>query len=307
MPRRKKGDPVNGWLILDKPSGLTSTSAVSRVRRLFNAQKAGHAGTLDPQATGILPIALGEATKTMPFAVDQNKVYRFVVRWGAETTTDDSEGERTASSADRPTTDEITRALPQFVGEIEQVPPKFSAIKVDGQRAYDLARDGESVSLAARTVRVEDLRLVEETDHDHATFEVTCGKGTYVRALARDLGRVLNCFGHVTSLRRCQVGAFSEAQAKTLPDLEAAHKEDGFATINTFLQPVEFALNELPELKVSPSDAASLSQGQAVILRGRDAPLLTGQAYVVSGGTLIALVKAEKGCLRPFRVFHQDP
>ncbi len=305
MARRKKGDPVNGWLILDKPSGLTSTAAVTRVRRLFNAQKAGHAGTLDPAATGILPIALGEATKTIPFAVDQNKIYRFTIKWGVETTTDDHEGEPIATSGLRPISAEIISTLENFKGEIEQVPPQFSAIKVSGNRAYDLAREGETIDLAPRRVVVHDLKMLKQLDRDQAIFEANCAKGTYVRALARDLGRKLGCYGHVTSLRRLSVGDFSEDIAVKLNELEAAHDNDP-ATLFSFLHPVQFALRQIPSLNVSPSDAANLSRGQAVILRGRDAPDVSGPAYAMSGGNLIALVMAEKGCLRPFRVFAQS-
>ena len=306
MARRKKGNSVNGWLILDKPSGLTSTSAVSRVRRLFNAQKAGHAGTLDPLATGILPIALGEATKTVPYAVDQDKVYRFTVNWGVETNTDDSEGEPVTTSTKRPTTDSILAVLDQFTGEITQIPPRFSAVKIDGDRAYDLARNGKAIELAARTVNVHELKLIDCPEPDYAIFETTCGKGTYVRSLARDIGRTLGCYGHITSLRRLAVGEFREALSVKLDDLVTAHDSGGPDVLLTSLQPVEFALKQMPSFKVSPSDAASLCRGQAIILRGRDAPILTGLGYAVSGGHLIALVNAEKGCLRPFRVFHQN-
>lgn len=305
MARRKKGNPVHGWVILDKPLNMTSTQAVGAVRRAFNAQKAGHAGTLDPLATGLLPIALGEATKTVPFAVDGEKAYRFTVRWGAETTTDDTEGPVTKASDKRPSRDEIEAILPGFRGEIMQVPPAFSAIKVDGARAYDLARDGENVVLEPRPVAIRRLDLVEQPDADTSVFEAECGKGTYVRSLARDMGRVLGCYGHVIALRRTRVGPFEEARSVTLAAIdEAAKLDDGGAAVMKLLAPVETALEDLPELIVGPSDAASLVRGQAVLIRGRDAPIMSGPAFVTSKGRLIALGELDKGSLHPTRVFN---
>jgi tRNA pseudouridine55 synthase len=210
MARRRKGLPVHGWLIFDKPQGMTSTQAVSRVKRLYDAAKAGHAGTLDPLATGVLPIALGEATKTVPFVVEGSKDYRFTVRFGAETDTDDAEGSVVATSDTRPTRAEIEAALPHFTGEIIQVPPRFSALKVDGARAYDLAREKEEFELAPRRVSIARLELIAHPDQDHGVIEASCGKGTYVRALARDLGRELGALGHVEALRRTRVGTFGE-------------------------------------------------------------------------------------------------
>lgn len=306
MARRKKGNPVHGWVVLDKPQGMTSTQAVGAVRRLFDAQKAGHAGTLDPLATGILPIALGEATKTVPFAVDGQKTYRFTVRWGVETDTDDAEGTVTRESAERPTRAAIESLLPQFVGEIMQVPPAFSALKIDGERAYDLARSGEAVELAPRPVLIDRLDLVDMPSADVAVFAAECGKGTYVRALARDLGRLLGCYGHVIALRRTQVGPFGEDAAVPLEELRQAAEGDGAdgAQLTDFLQPIEMALRELLEINVSQSDAARLARGQAVLLRGRDAPILGGDAFAVSKGTLIALCEIGAGELRPTRVFN---
>jgi tRNA pseudouridine55 synthase len=304
MARRKRGNPVHGWVILDKPLNMTSTQAVGAIRRAFNAQKAGHAGTLDPLATGILPIALGEATKTVPFAVDGEKAYRFTVRWGAETTTDDAEGPVAKSSATRPTRADIEALLPQFHGEISQVPPAFSAIKIAGERAYDLARDGEDVVLEARTVLIERLSLVEMPDADTSVFEAECGKGTYVRAIARDLGRLLGCFGHVIALRRTRVGPFDEASAVSLADIQAAAEQVDGDAIGKMLAPVELALADLPELLVSQADAASLTRGQAILIRGRDAPVMTGPAYATSKGRLIALGELDKGALHPTRVFN---
>ena len=304
MARRKKGNPVNGWIVLDKPVGMTSTQAVGRIRWLYHAQKAGHAGTLDPLATGILPIALGEATKTVPYAVDGQKAYRFTVRWGIETDTDDAEGRTIAESDKRPTRAEVEPALARFVGEVMQVPPRFSAIKVDGERAYDLARAGEIVELEARPVMIDRLEIVDVPDADSIVLEAECGRGTYVRAIARDLGRMLGTCGHVTALRRTRVGPFVEAEAVTLAELEqAAAAEDGGAALAEILQPVELALAELPCINVQQADAARLASGQAVIMRGRDAPIMTGEVYVVSKGNLIALAEMEKGELRPTRVF----
>ncbi len=305
MARRKKGNPVHGWLVLDKPLNLTSTQSVGFVRRMFNAQKAGHAGTLDPLATGILPIALGEATKTVPYAVDGEKAYRFTVQWGAETATDDAEGAATQTSDTRPSRAEIDALLPRFIGEIMQVPPQFSAIKIDGERAYDLARDGEVVKLEARPVFIERLEMVDMPEPSSSVFEAECGKGTYVRAIARDLGRLLGCFGHVIALRRTRVGPFDEARAVTIEDIEAASKaDDGGAALARLLAPVESALCEIPELMVSPQDAASLVRGQAILIRGRDAPVLSGPAFATSKGRLVALGELDKGSLHPTRVFN---
>jgi tRNA pseudouridine55 synthase len=304
MSRRKKGNPVHGWVVLDKPLNMTSTQAVGAMRRAFNAQKAGHAGTLDPLATGILPIALGEATKTVPFAVDGEKAYRFTVRWGAETTTDDTEGAVTNSSDARPRREQIEALLPQFHGEIQQVPPQFSAIKVAGERAYDLARSGEDFVLEARTVVIQRLALVEMPDDATSVFEAECGKGTYVRALARDMGRILGCYGHVIALRRTRVGPFSESNAVTFEAIQAAAQSEDDTEITKLLAPVEMALADLPELLVSQTDAASLVRGQAILIRGRDAPVLSGPAFATSKGRLIALGELDKGALHPTRVFN---
>lgn len=304
MARRKKGNPVHGWLILDKPLGATSTQALGAVKRIYEAQKAGHAGTLDPLATGILPIAFGEATKTVSFAVDGEKAYRFTVRWGQETNTDDAEGEVTQRSDKRPALSDIEAILPEFTGEISQRPPAFSAIKVEGNRAYDLARDGEVVELEPRLVVIEELRLVETPDPNTAVFEAECGKGTYVRALARDMGRRLGCYGHVVKLRRTRVGPFSEEDAVGLDELrEAAAPENG-GDIGQFLLPVETALADLPELSVSQQDATNLSMGRAVLIRGRDAPIMSGPVFATFKGRLVALGEIDKGALHPTRVFN---
>lgn len=305
MARRRKGLPVHGWLILDKPQGMNSTQAVARVKRLFEADKAGHAGTLDPLATGILPIALGEATKTVPFVVDGSKQYRFTIDWGAETDTDDAEGSVTATAPRRPTRAEIEALLPRFVGEITQVPPRYSALKVAGARAYDLARDNETFELAPRQVTVRRLSLIEQPDADHAVLEAECGKGTYVRALARDLGRELGVLGHVSALRRTRVGTFDETAAITLAKLEElGHSAAAREALLSVLLPVETALAEIPALALSGSDAARLRMGQPVLLRGRDAPIVSGSVYAISRGALIAVGEVSEGEFRPKRIFN---
>ena len=302
MARRRKGQAINGWLILDKPEGLTSTKAVGRVRFLYDAAKSGHAGTLDPLATGILPIALGEATKTVPFVVDGKKSYRFTVRFGAETDTDDTEGKILERSDRRPALAEIEAALPQFTGEISQTPPRYSALKVEGTRAYDLAREDEDFALTPRTVRIDRLEVVDQPDADQCVLEADCGKGTYVRALARDLGRVLHCLGHVSALRRTRVGPFTEGDAVPMAELEHVAEESREALMD-YLLPVERALQDLPALTMSSSDAARLHQGRSVLLRGRDAPIVTGPVYAVSKGALVALGEVENGEFRPRRIF----
>jgi tRNA pseudouridine55 synthase len=310
VARRRKGDAVSGWICLDKPYDLTSTHAVSRVRRAFNAQKAGHAGTLDPLATGILPIALGEATKTVPFLVDADKAYRFTIAWGRTTATYDREGETIAQSDARPTLAEIEVALPAFVGEISQIPPAYSAIKVDGERAYDLARAGQTVELAPRAVTIHTARVAEVPDADHVTLEIECGKGTYVRAIARDLAQMLGACGHVSALRRTRVGRFTEASAVTLELLEdLGHK----ARQSEALLPVETALDDIPVLAVTTEDAFRLKQGRSIVLVPRQvetvkAELKPGSRTVsaMAGGRMIALCEMRAGRLEPSRVFHLE-
>jgi tRNA pseudouridine55 synthase len=302
-PRRERLK-VDGWIVLDKPTGITSTHALSIVKRLTKADKAGHAGTLDPLASGILPLAFGEATKTVPYVMDGAKAYRFTVTWGVETNTDDSDGEMVNSSANRPGRAEIEAILPRFMGVIFQTPPQFSALKVDGERAYDLARDGETVKLEPREVEITALRLVSCTD-DTATFEAECGKGTYVRALARDFGRMLGCFGHISALRRTRVGPFTEVEALSIDDLRAAGESGPHSPdLKACLQPVERALTALPAVAIGSHEAQRLKNGQSVILRGRDAPIVLGQAYATHHGKLVALVEGENGELRPKRAFH---
>jgi tRNA pseudouridine55 synthase len=302
MARRRKGSPVHGWLIFDKPEGMNSTRAVGLVKSLYDAAKAGHAGTLDPLATGVLPIALGEATKTVPFVVEGSKVYRFTVRFGIETDTDDAEGKVTASSDRRPSSPEIEATLPRFTGEIIQVPPRFSALKVEGARAYELARDEEQFELEPRPVSIARLTLVAHPDKDHCILETECGKGTYVRALARDLGRALGSHGHVAALRRTRVGPFGEDRAVSVERLEAlASDRDDLVTA---LEPVEIALRDIPALTISAADAARLRRGQPVLLRGRDAPILAGTIYAMARGTLVAVGEVSEGELKPRRIFN---
>jgi tRNA pseudouridine55 synthase len=305
MGRRNKGLPIHGWLVLDKPQFMTSTHVLNKVKRLFNAAKAGHAGTLDPLATGILPIAFGEATKTIPHAVDSVKHYRFKVRWGVETNTDDSEGEPVHTSDNRPERAAIEAALGGFRGEIMQVPPRFSAIKIEGERAYDLAREGEEFDIAARPVHVKQLEIADCVSADDCIFEAKCGKGTYVRSLARDLGRELGCYGHVTELRRTAVGPFVEDNAVTLEALETLAASDaGHDALMNTLCPAQIALDGIPALTIDSSDAAKLRRGKAIILRGRDAPIHKGLIYATSRGTLVALGEVTQGELRPSRVFN---
>ena len=308
MGRRRKGQAISGWINLDKPYDLGSTQAVSRVRRLFDAQKAGHAGTLDPLATGILPIALGEATKTVPFLVDADKTYRFTIAWGQTTATFDREGEVLAESDVRPTVDQVAAILPRFVGEIEQIPPAYSAIKVDGERAYDLARAGEVVELAARKVTIFAARLVEALDADQVTLEIDCGKGTYVRALVRDIAEMLGACGHVSALRRTRVGGFSETDSVTLEMLEQLGYE---ARQSEALLPVETALDDIPALAVTDEDAFRLKQGRSIVLVPRQVDLVKARlkpgsrtVSATSGGSVVALCEMRAGRLEPSRVFN---
>jgi tRNA pseudouridine55 synthase len=317
MGRRRKGSPVHGWVVLDKPEGITSTQAVARVRRVFDAQKAGHAGTLDPLATGVLAVALGEATKTVSFAMDGEKLYRFTARWGEATDTDDSQGKVVARSDARPTAADILAALPQFTGEISQVPPAYSAIKVDGERAYDLARDGETVNLEARQIFIRESRLIEVSDGDHAVFEMSCGKGSYVRAWVRDIARALGTVGHVTALRRLKVGAFAIEAAISLEKLEAfGHSPAALE----HLLPIATALDGIPALAVTGSDSVRLRSGSPILLRAPQfarlaecqipgsgaVPHLQGLTVFLSTaqGEPIALAEVAEGELRPFRVFN---
>ena len=305
---KKKGRPVSGWLILDKPVDFGSTEAVSKIRWLFKAQKAGHAGTLDPLASGMLPIALGEATKTVPYVMDGRKIYEFTVRWGEERTTDDLEGEVSATSDQRPGENAIRELLPKYTGVIEQIPPQFSAVKIDGNRAYDLARDGESVDIPSREVEIHRLDLVACPDENTAVFEVECGKGTYVRALARDMGRDLGCYGHISALRRSYVAPFDEDTMVPLAELEALESveddDERLTALDAHLIDTGKALALLPHLPVSEDQARRLRCGNPVLLRGRDAPPPADEAYATRNGQLVAIGEIGQGEFRPRRVFN---
>ena len=313
--RKKKGRPVSGWVILDKPEGMGSTEAVSKIKWLFQAEKAGHAGTLDPLASGMLPIALGEATKTVPYVVDGTKVYRFTVSWGEEHNTDDMEGVITKTSTKRPVKEDIISILPHYIGTILQTPPQFSAIKIDGNRAYDLAREGEKIEIPAREVEIDSLELIDMTPEGNAIFEVECGKGTYVRALARDMGRELGCYGYIANLRRIEVSPFVEDDFVSLEDLEAAAPERGEADENGIYPPRDFsaldellietgaALEFLPQYPLSDEQAYRVRMGNPVLLRGRDAPVDEDEVCATHKGKLLALGMIENGQFKPKRVF----
>lgn len=300
MARRKKGDKIDGWVVLDKPVGLGSTPAVSRVRRLFGAQKAGHGGTLDPLASGVLPIALGEATKTVPFVMDGRKEYRFTLRFGEARSTEDAEGDVTVTSDARPTDDAIRGALGGFLGEIEQIPPAYSALKIDGQRAYDLARAGEQVEMKPRRVRIDGLKFLARPDRDHADFVVICGKGTYIRSLGRDLAVALGTVGHLSALRRTAAGPFREEAAISLPKLEALGH---IPALLGALVPVVTALDDIPALALTETQADQLRHGQPVLLT-RDAPPSGALVRAESGEKLVALVRSDGVSLQPVRVFN---
>lgn len=309
---KRKGEPVHGWLVLNKSVGVTSTKALAIARRLVNAAKAGHAGTLDPLADGVLPLAFGEATKTVPYLVDARKSYRFTVRWGQETTTDDREGPVVQSSDSRPTPDEVLAALPAFIGRVMQVPPAFSAVLVDGQRAYDLSRDGAAVELKARETDIFRLEILGSPDADHTEFSMTCGKGTYVRAFARDIGRALGCFGHVVALTRTSVGPFRLEDAITLEILEESAKD---GATKRGLKPLSTVLDDIPALAVTDQEASQLRLGQAILARGR-LSFVEGVANDSGAfepppvycrnraGDPIAIAVFEAGEVRPIRVFN---
>ncbi|MER8372204.1 tRNA pseudouridine(55) synthase TruB [Mesorhizobium sp. M1338] len=341
MARRgkKKGRPISGWLILDKPVGMGSTEAVSKIKWLFQAEKAGHAGTLDPLASGMLPIALGEATKTVPYVQDGAKIYRFTVAWGQERSTDDLEGPVTKESDLRPSEAEVLALLPKYTGIIMQTPPQFSAIKIAGERAYDLARDGATVDIPPREVEIGRLDIVGH-NADHTVFEVECGKGTYVRSLARDMGRDLGCFGHISELRRVEVEPFTPEDFVTIAELEAARfgvrDEDSseatdvadtaeasgmteaidareaagaveapidFDAIDALLVDTAAALDCLPQVAISDDAATKIRLGNPVIIRGRDAPVEAEEACATARGKLVAIGAIEQGMFKPKRVF----
>ena len=306
-PRKPKGRPISGWLILDKPVDFGSTEAVSKIKWLYKAQKAGHAGTLDPLASGMLPIALGDATKTVPYVMDGRKIYEFTVSWGEERATDDLEGEVTQSSDKRPSEQQIRDILPGYIGTISQVPPQFSAIKIAGERAYDLAREGEAVEIPSREVEIFRLTLLACPDANTAHFEVECGKGTYVRALARDFGRELGCYGHVSGLRRTFVAPFAEGAMVPLADLVALEAiedmDERLAALDALLIDTCEALSALPHLVINDDQAHRLKMGNPILVRGRDAPIAESEAYATARGRLIAIGEIGQGEFRPKRVF----
>lgn len=299
MARRRKGRDISGWLVVDKPAGITSTTVVNRVRWAFDANKAGHAGTLDPEATGVLAIALGEATKTVPYITDALKAYEFIIRFGQATNTDDAEGEVIATSDTRPDDAAIKAALAGFIGDIMQVPPQFSAVKVDGERAYAKARAGEEMDLAARPLWVEELLLADRPDADHAVLEMTCGKGGYVRSIARDLGDVLGCKAHVRSLRRIWSGPFQASDGITLDQLDAIARTP---ELDARLLPLEVGLADLVEVRCPAESVARLRNGNPapVIASGVD---YGEDVWASHDGKAIAIGSYRGGELHPTRVF----
>jgi tRNA pseudouridine55 synthase len=307
MVRQKKGRKLDGWLILDKPAGITSTQAVNKVKRALDAQKAGHGGTLDPLATGLLPIALGAATKTVPYVMDSTKIYHFTIRFGEARDTDDAEGAVVATSDARPTDDEIRAALPQFTGNIMQIPPAFSAIKVEGERAYDLARAGAPPELPPRPAQVDRFELIGRPDADTAEFEVQSGKGVYMRALARDLSRACGTVGHIVVLRRLRVGPFLENMAVTLDKF--LDPEQNPATLAEFVRPLSTALDDIPALALNAAEFHAISQGQAISLvelMGRIPEAANpdeGLVRIVAAGGVKALARLSDGWLKPERLF----
>ncbi len=300
MGRARKGRDISGWLIIDKPAGWTSTAVVNKVRWALEAKKAGHAGTLDPDATGVLAIALGEATKTVPYVTDSNKAYRFTVRLGQSTNTDDAEGEIIAQSDVRPDDESIKAALGQFVGDILQVPPKFSAVKIDGQRAYKLARDGEDVDIAARPLWVEELILVDRPDQDHVTLEMVCGKGGYVRSIARDLGNALGCHGHVRELRRIWSGPFDVEDGLTLDQVESMARTPD---LDTHVRPLSEGLTNLPEVKATDQGRVRLKNGNPGMVIAHDLEF-GEEAWASHDGVPVAVGRYKAGELHPSRVFN---
>lgn len=302
MARKRKGRSISGWVVVDKPAGPTSTAVVNKVRWAFDAKKAGHAGTLDPEATGVLAIALGEATKTVPFVTDALKAYMFTVRLGQATNTDDAEGEVIATSDLRPDDDAIKDALSGFIGDIEQVPPQFSAVKVDGERAYKKAREGEDMALAARPLFVESLLLIDRPDPDHVVLEMVCGKGGYVRAIARDLGQALGCHGHVLSLRRIWSGPFDAEEGLSLEEIDALARTPA---LDEHLRPLEDGLHDLPEVTTTAEGATRLRNGNPGMVIANDVTF-GDECWATFEGRAVAVGRFKAGLLHPSRVFVPD-
>ena len=300
MGRTRKGRDISGWLVVDKPAGLTSTAVVNKVKWAFDAKKAGHAGTLDPDATGVLAVALGEATKTVPYITDALKAYTFTVRLGQSTNTDDAEGEILKTSDARPEDAQIKDALGQFIGDIMQVPPQFSAVKIDGQRAYKLARDGEDLELAARPLWVDELIMTDRPDADHVTLEMTCGKGGYVRSIARDLGEALGCFGHVRELRRIWSGPFDAADGISLEQINELAKQP---ELDTYLRPLEEGLQDLPQVSATPEGAVRMRNGNPGMVMASDVEY-GDECWASLDGKAVAVGRYKAGELHPSRVFN---
>ena len=302
MGRKRKGRDISGWLVVDKPAGLTSTAVVNKVRWALDANKAGHAGTLDPEATGVLAVALGEATKTVPYITDALKAYRFTVRLGQATNTDDAEGEVIATSDIRPDDATIKEALHSFVGDVMQVPPRFSAVKIDGERAYKLARDDAEFEIAARPLWVEELVMTDRPDSDHVVLEMTCGKGGYVRSIARDLGEKLGCHAHVVTLRRLWSGPFEAEDGLTLEQIDALARTPD---LDAHVLPLETGLADLPELRCTPEGAARLRNGNPGMVLASDVDY-GDEAWASLDGRAIAVGIYKAGELHPSRVFNRD-
>lgn len=306
MARKRKGNPIHGWINLDKPQGLTSTQAIGKIRRVLSPAKIGHGGTLDPLATGILPIAMGDATKIIPYVQDDIKTYSFTVKWGVATDTDDSEGETIRTSDHRPTRQDIENIIPDFIGDVEQIPPKYSAIKINGQRAYDLARAGHEVDIKSRIVEIDSLELLNN-DNNEAAFRVVCGKGTYVRAIARDMAEKLGTHGHIIVLRREQVGFFDLENAISLENLE---KMGDSAALEEVLMPLQAPLDDIPALPVTDQEALKLKNGQSLSFVSKgDFHRLDGleedMILAELNGKAVALIEKQKAILKPIRVFNQ--
>mmetsp|Transcript_1707 Transcript_1707/g.2907 ORF Transcript_1707/g.2907 Transcript_1707/m.2907 type:complete len:302 (+) Transcript_1707:1200-2105(+) len=300
MGRTRKGRDISGWLVIDKPAGPTSTAVVNKVRWAMQAKKAGHAGTLDPDATGVLAVALGEATKTVPYITDALKAYAFTVRLGQATNTDDAEGEVIATSDLRPDDEAIKEALSPFVGDIMQVPPKFSAVKIDGERAYKLARDGEDVEIAARPLWVEELVLTDRPDADHVTLEMICGKGGYVRSIARDLGEALGCYGHVRELRRIWSGPFEASEGLSMAQVEEMAQT---GALDAYLRPVSDGLTDLPEVRATPEGAVRMRNGNPGMVMASDVDY-GEECWASLDGVPVAVGRYKAGELHPARVFN---
>jgi len=300
MGRTRKGRDISGWLVVDKPAGVTSTAVVNKVKWAFDAKKAGHAGTLDPDATGVLAVALGEATKTVPYITDALKAYTFTVRLGQSTNTDDAEGEILKTSDARPEDAQIKDALGQFIGDITQVPPQFSAVKIDGQRAYKLARDGEDLELAARPLWVDELIMTDRPDADHVTLEMTCGKGGYVRSIARDLGEALGCFGHVRELRRIWSGPFDATDGISLEQINELAKQPD---LDTYLRPLEEGLQDLPQVSATPEGAVRMRNGNPGMVMASDVEY-GDECWASLDGKAVAVGRYKAGELHPSRVFN---